>query len=331
MKTLLIDSSALCYRAVYAVGNLEHDGLETGVTYGFFKQLFTILKKVQADQLIFFWDSKSSKRKELLKGYKKKEDKTEIEQELWNSIYNQFHTIRDEILPAIGLVNNFMQEGYESDDLIAQYVLNKDSDEQACIVTGDDDLLQLLTDSCYIYNVNKKQNYTKEDFRKEYNIEPEQWAKVKQIAGCTSDKVPGVSGVGTKTAIKYIKGELKSTHKTYQRIIQNQDLIDFNHQLVALPFKNALDARELIKHNVFSMKRFLQLCREYGFYSFRTDKRKEEIRILFKSFTNKGVLHGKEERSYKGKTSTEEKNCKAKRISSIGKEKRKRRKSSHSD
>jgi 5'-3' exonuclease len=308
---------------VYSTGDLVHKGVDTGVTFGFLNQLFKILKKIQTDQLIFLWDSPVSFRKELLPGYKLKEPKTVYEQEVWSAIYTEFDVIQQEVLPYIGLFNNFEQRGYESDDLIAQYVLNKQN-EKVYIATGDDDLLQLLDDDCFIYNVNKKRVFTQQDFIAEFKISPKQWPIVKQIAGCTSDKVPGVAGVGIKTAIKFIKNELKSSSKAYQSIMKKQALIDFNHQLVALPFKNTIDIHNQIKQNSFSMKHFLRVCRDYGFNSFRTEKRKEEIRNLFNPINSKGESYGKKESRSRNKTQAQ-KEIRGNKISSKGKNKRKER------
>lgn len=283
MKTLLIDSNFLCHRAVHVVGNLEYRGVGTGVTFGFFNQLINVTKHVNPDKLIFFWDSRKSERKKLLPTYKdkRKKDRTEEEKLLWKAIYIQFNKLRKIVLPEIGFHNNFMQSGYESDDLIAQYCRSSNSDEQILIATSDEDMFQLLSDNCSIYKLKDNSVYGVNEFQKEKLITPDQWVLVKQIAGCTSDNIPGVPGVGEKTAIKYILGELKESSKAYQKIKESEELISFNKKLVSLPYMNTIDIREDNNVNQFSMKHFLRICRQYGFSSFRSDEKKEEIRNLF--------------------------------------------------
>lgn len=281
MKTLLIDSNFLCYRAFYSTGNLEYNGVATGITYGFLNQFFNIVKETHPDQIIFFWDSKKNKRKELLPTYKSRnDDQTEEEKEMWKKAFKQFKMLRMKILPEIGLINNFIQIGYESDDLIAKYSLSN-SNEKKYIATSDDDLLQLIDRNTHIYNLNKNMYYDEQWFIDKWKLHPHEWKEVKKIAGCSTDNVPGVPNVGEKTAAKFIRGELKSTYKTYKAIKDNAELIKFNEKLVALPFKGTTDITTQVQRNNFSMRDFLHVCREFGFNSFRRDEKKEEIRTLF--------------------------------------------------
>jgi DNA polymerase-1 len=280
MNTMIVDSNFLCYRAKLTVGNLEYNGVSTGIMFGFFKQLLKAAQEVQPDRIVFTWDSKKSKRKKLLSTYKEKrrENQTEEEKQEWEEAFKQFHQLRKEILPSIGFHCNYIQTGVESDDLIAQYVLDSE-DNIIHIVTADDDLLQLL-DNAYIYNPAKNKQMSRREFVRKKEIEPSQWAEVKQIAGCKSDNVPGVEGVGEQTAIQYLLGRLKRSSKKYQKIIDSQELIQFNERLVKLPFEDTKPLKS--KHNEFNMREFLYVCREFGLNSFRKDNVKEEIREYFK-------------------------------------------------
>jgi len=280
MKVMLVDSNYLCYKSKLTTGNLEYNGVPTGVMFGFISQLITCAKKVQPDKILFTWDSKKSERKKILPCYKekRKDNQTEEEKREWEEAFKQFKQLQKEILPRIGFNNNFIQTGYESDDLIAKYVFDNSS-EQIYIVTADDDMLQLLH-RAYIFNPAKDKILDKNHFIENYEITPPEWVSVKQIAGCSSDNIPGVQGVGEKTAIKYLKGDMKKTTKTYQRIKENRELIDFNKQLVALPFEGTKSLKE--KENEFDMREFLRFCRDYGLNHFRKDDNKEQIRQLFK-------------------------------------------------
>lgn len=284
MKTLLVDSNFLCYKAFYSTGNLEYNGVATGITYGFFNQLFKLLEEVNPDRTVFFWDSKKSKRKEIFPGYKNrtKKDQTEEEKEVWKKAFVQFKMLRLKILPQVGLVNNFLQTGFESDDLIAKYVYNKYPDEDTIITaTSDDDMLQIINDYSTIYNMNKNKYYDEQTFKDEWGIDPAMWKEVKKLAGCSTDTVPGVPGVKEKTAIKYLTGNLKESHKTYQAIANNKELIDFNEKLVVLPFEGTHDFHDQLQNNKFSMKNFLSVCRDFGFNSFRKEEKRKEIKSLF--------------------------------------------------
>lgn len=282
MKTLLIDSNYLCYRAFYSVGNLSYNGIPTGITYGFLNQFFNIVKEISPDQIVFFWDSRKNKRKEILPSYKERNDnKTEEEKKLWNTAFKQFKKIRMNVLPKIGFYNNFLQIGYESDDTIAQYVYCAGGDENIVVATSDDDMLQIINQNCTIYNLNKNKYYDEQAVIDAWRVRPNEWGIVKCIAGCSTDNVPGVPGVKEKTAIKYLKGELKQTHKAYQEIESRRDLIKFNEQLVMLPFKGTHDFHNDLKENEFSIKNFLHVCRDYGFNSFRKSEKRSKIKSLF--------------------------------------------------
>lgn len=277
MKIMLVDSNFLAYKAKITTGNLQYNGVATGIMFGFINQLLTAAKKVQPDKIVFTWDSKKSKRKEILSCYKEKrrENQTEEEKQGWEEAFEQFNQLRKEILPRIGFNNNFLQSGYEADDLIARYVFDSSSKDKVFICTADDDMLQLLH-MASIFNPAKNAFITHGGFYDEYGINPPNWAYVKMIAGCKSDNVPGIDGIGEKTAIKFIKGDLKKSSKNYKKIKDNKETINFNKQLVALPFKGteSLD----VKSNNFDMREFLRFCREFGLSSFRKDDNKEQIR-----------------------------------------------------
>ena len=91
----------------------------------------------------------------------------------------------------------------------------------------------ILTDTVSMYKSKKKKLYTKQNFINEFDIEPKQWVKVKQIAGCKSDTVDDISGIGEKRAIQYLKNELNEKTKGYQNIQEGQDVIDRNEDLVS--------------------------------------------------------------------------------------------------
>jgi DNA polymerase-1 len=279
-KTTLIDSNYICYRAKFATGHLQYGNVRTGILFGFFNQLITAAEKTQPDQIVFFWDSKKSKRREIFPDYKikRRQERTELEEQEWKTAYAQFNQLRKKILPDLGFNNQFLQSGYESDDLIAQYVFDYGNKEDICVVTGDDDLLQLL-EYCIIYNPAKESFVDTKKFTEIYGISPSQWSEVKKIAGCNSDCVPGVQGVAEKTAIKYLTGDLKTTTKKYQDIVNNGEVIERNHKLVVLPFEGTQNV--IPTADDFNMANFLRFCRRFGLNSFRQEEKQEKIKQLF--------------------------------------------------
>jgi len=285
-RVVLIDSNYLCYRGLYSTNSLRYYGIRTGIIFSFFNQLIKIAEVVRPDNFLFFWDSKSSKRKKILPIYKenrRKKQLSEVELEERRVAFIQFSQLRKKILPEIGFHNNIIQKGYESDDTIARYVLDNNTREDLVIATADDDMLQLLG-SCKIFNLHRNKYYTAEQFRRDYGIEPKLWIKVKMIAGCTSDNVPGVPGVGEKTALKYLTGGLKKSTKAYRNIVASPEVAEFNHKLVALPFPGT--KRVIASDNQFHMLAFLRMCRRFGMNSFR----REDKKVLIKQFFSKGGI-----------------------------------------
>jgi len=131
------------------------------------------------------------------------------------------------------------------------------------IASSDDDLLQLLSPYTSIYNLGRKERYTEQKFIQDYGIQPQEWVEVKKIAGCSGDNVPGVPGVGEKTAIRYLRGELNPDTKAYQKIEQGRKIIERNEDLVSLPFPGTKG--RLILPNVFDVGSLKSVCRQFGF------------------------------------------------------------------
>mgnify|MGYP000255785039 CR=1 FL=1 len=271
MDCLVVDCNFLAHRAKHTTSIMSYNGRYTGVIYGFLNQLHKIADLFQPDQYVLAWDSKFSVRKETFPDYKKKPHKelSEEEKELEAESFRQFDMLRP-ITHNMGFTNNFVQKGIEADDIIADVVMNNDG-YNFIVVTADEDLFQLL-DYCDIYKPTKEVTLTAEDFREEYGIEPHQWSEVKKIGGCTADKIPGVPGVGEKTAIKFLKNELGEHTKAYESIMNNDALLERNKILVELPHPKTQSV-ELSPNFTFNYHQFLKICRHFGFMSFRRNIR----------------------------------------------------------
>lgn len=265
---LLLDCSYLCHVAKHSMGELSWEDKRVGIIFGFLRQLLTLAKYFGTNDFIFAWDSKESKRKILFPQYKSNRhaEKTAAEEELDAIAYAQFTELREKVIPYLEMKNNFRVRGYEADDIIAQ-ITRKHIASQFMIVSSDSDLYQLLEpDRVSIYSIKKKETFTHDDFVSEYGIYPSAWSMVKAIAGCVSDGVPGVAGVGEKTAIKYLNGDLKDTTTAYAKIRDFPDLYR-NRMLVTLPYPD-MPLLKISKQGKLPLDHFLNVCVDYGFESF---------------------------------------------------------------
>jgi DNA polymerase I len=279
VTTLLIDSNAVCHRARHAMrgSNLSIDEMRTEVIFGFMNQIYTLAQFFHTNQFIFVWDSRESLRRKICPSYKKKlKEKTQEDIDFDNLTLPQFDRIRCEVLPALGFANIFMKDGYESDDIIAVLVFRY---PRLTIVSRDNDLYQLLL-YADMYDPQTKTLMTKHTFFNKFGIGPGKWAMVKAIGGCVSDNVKGVQGVGEKTAIKYLKGQLKEGNKTFIAIEKSKELIDFNRRLVKLPFNNMSWKLEL-KEDSLSARKFLEVFGKLGFRTFISEREFPEWERLF--------------------------------------------------
>jgi len=286
-KAIIIDCNGLCHREYHSLRNigLNYSGLKTDIIFGFFRELKYFVKTMHCNKFIFAWDSVRNFRINKYPEYKlkrrtQKEEKSDEEKELERIIFDQFDELRIDILPFLGFQNIFIQTGMEADDIIASVVMNNYEDYNLTVVSGDEDLLQLL-DYCKIYRPIKKEYVSRETFINKYGIEPIDWVKVKAIAGCVSDEVKGIDGVGEKTAIRYLLGELPNTHKTYQKIIsqEGQEIYNRNLPIVKLPFEGT--HRFIIANDRLNIYSFRKVFEKYGFFSFLKD---EDFNFWCKSF-----------------------------------------------
>ncbi len=279
MKTLVIDSNCIAHLAKHSKKSLTYGEMETGIIFGFLEQIKILANKFNTNKFIFCWDSKKSKRKELYPDYKRHrhKEKTEIEQIEDNIAFKQFYDLRTSILPKLGFKNICIQTGYEADDLIASIV--KKNKEDYIVVTNDDDLLQLL-DHCDIYNPKTKKLESIATFSEEYGITPNMWSSIKSIAGCTSDNVKGVEGVGIVKAIAYVTKKLNKG-KIYDRIINEGPIISKrNAPLVHLPMAGTIIITP-VENEVFNVLDFIDVFEKYGLRSFLKQETLKQWRKLF--------------------------------------------------
>jgi len=274
IKTLIIDCHAICHAAKHTMGDLSYEEQKVGIIFGFMKQMLSLSKAFDTNQFIFAWDSKRSKRRDIYPEYKNRKPRPQEEIEFEKFAFKQFIELRTKTLQKFGFKNSFIQTGLEADDIIA--AITKNYKQEFVIISGDGDLYQLLDTHVDMYSPKKKgKAYTLNQFKAEYGITPEQWVTVKQVAGCRSDTVAGIVGVGEKRAIQYIKGTLKHKTKGYQNIIVGKDIIKRNEILVKLPFPGT-KIPVLKKDGPFYLANFYELTDKYGFRSMQQINQMEE-------------------------------------------------------
>ncbi len=238
-RWLVLDVSNLAYMAMYAFGDLSYEGAGTGAAYGIFRNLLDLTDLYSTKSVAFCFDRGHDVRKKIYQKYKESRRKPhddEEKREAHNAVTRQLYRLRTAYLPIMGFRNLLWRDGYEADDVMASVCHNMPKGDEAVVVSTDEDLFQLLSPRVIIWNPRKKKPVTEKSFQASYGIDPMQWPLVKAIAGCSSDDVQGVKGVGEKTAIKYITGGLKPTTKAFGAIVASTKKIERNLKLVTLPF-----------------------------------------------------------------------------------------------
>jgi len=266
-KTLLIDSPYIAFRSMIALKGLSFDDQDTGVIFGFLREIQKLAKLFDYPKFIFAWDSevKPSYRQEFYPDYKKK--KGELDPEMANLLEigkPQFRELRKDILPIIGFKNQVLQPRLEADDMIAQLVYQYPNWNPVVIVSSDNDLYPLISDQTSIFDIKSKTSITYNAFISRWEIPPEKWNAVKVLAGCDADNIPGIPGIGIKTAIKYLMRELPNGRKL-QSIINDTTIVPRNRILIQLPHVETKPIG-LVEDNL-SEKDFVNICLDFGMRS----------------------------------------------------------------
>lgn len=215
-KILLIDGSSLIFRAFYAIRNLTtKDGVFVNGVYGFLNMYYKALELINPTHIFVAFDkgSKTFRHNEFA-DYKGTRDNAP------NEITYQFGILKD-LLSSMN-VNYLELEEYEADDIIGTIAkLAQKEGFEVDIFTGDRDYLQLVDDNILVYLTKKGISEIKlmntESILEEYDLSPKQLIDVKALQGDSSDNIPGVKGVGEKTALKLIQ-EYGNLENLYENI-----------------------------------------------------------------------------------------------------------------
>ena len=218
-KIILLDGNSLSYRAFYAMPALQNkSGLYTNSVYGFTLMLERMLEDIKPKYaLVAFDKGKQTFRHKTYQDYKCTRDKTPSE------LVEQFGYVR-ELLDSYGIKYEEHFD-YEADDIIGSYAkLAEKAGLEVIIISGDKDLTQLASDNITIYytrrGVTEVDHYTPEFINEKYGLSPKQIIDMKGLMGDKSDNIPGIAGIGEKTAIK-----LLAEYKTVENVLDNIDNI----------------------------------------------------------------------------------------------------------
>ena len=277
-KWLLIDANYLCHRAHHSVGPLSHNGTPTGVTFGVLSSLLNYQERFEAPNAVFCFDLGESIRKRDYPQYKANrgknplpEDPDEAAEELLRrcNFRWEVHNLREVILPRIGY-QVLAEPHFEADDMIAVAArwIDRNTCDDAVIISADHDLLQLLSPQVTMYSPARNKVHTIQSFRREYDIPAKDWWLVKAMAGCSSDNVAGIRGVGEKTALKYIKKQIKPGSARARKIeVEFDGVCRRNSPLVKLPHTKTPKCEPI--PSAPNRSEWEQLCKELGFQSLK--------------------------------------------------------------
>ena len=241
-KTLyLIDGTAYIYRAYHAIRGLTNSkGLPTNAAFGFTRILIKLLEDRSPEYVAMLFDAKGPTfRHKIYKDYKA--NRPPMPEDLSVQIPHIKEITKGFNMPVMEM------QGFEADDLIG--ALGRMAEEAGffiVMVTGDKDFVQLVTDKAVIWDPMKEKTIDIKAVRESFGVEPGQMIDVMGLSGDTSDNIPGVPGIGPKTALTLIKtfGSMEQLYEQLDKITkkkQHQNLVQYKEQ--------AFLSKELVKIN----------------------------------------------------------------------------------
>lgn len=266
------------------MGGLSHGREKTGIIYGVLEQLRFICthRKVSSSRLMIFRDSKRSVRKSMLPAYKGKRSERAGDIERRVMMAEQLDMLVTHVFQKIG-IPCFVQDGLESDDLIAkacEQILRRK--ECAVIITADSDLWQCVRGEqvCW-FNPQRDMWIDEPGFIVRMGFAPSEWPMVKAIGGCRTDNVPGVAGIGERTAIEFVKCKHPAKfvfdnrlRRQFGKIRDSEAIINQMLKLVKLP--HPMTTELIIKEPEYSLSAFCEMCKQFGIASYQEPERKRE-------------------------------------------------------
>lgn len=305
-KIILVDGNNLLFRSYYATaynGNFMKNskGFPTNALFGFTNMINKIVLEEKPVYMIVAFDKGKTFRHNEYSEYKGGRIETPDELKL------QF-PVAKELLEAMG-IKYYEIDNYEADDIIGTFAeyCNKDERYEGLIISSDKDLLQLISDDVEMKLLKQKDyiRYNKTSFIEEYGITPDKIVDLKALMGDSSDNIPGVKGIGEKTALKLLR-EYKSLDGIYENLdkqtnsIKNKLETDkenayLSHHLATIIKDVPVEINlEDIKYRNKDHKKLDELYENLEFYSFLKKEQKEKVvdeKIEYKEINNLNELN----------------------------------------
>jgi len=284
---MLIDGNSLLYRAFFALPLLHtRDGIYTNGVYGFLTMINRVLAEQQPTHVLVAFDKeRASFRNEVYADYKANRSAAPDE------LSGQFALLR-EVLEALNL-DYIELQGYEADDIIGTLSrMAEESDIDTIILTGDRDSLQLVSDKVTVLltkkGITEMEIYDPAKVKERWGVEPEQLVEVKGLMGDSSDNIPGVPGVGEKTAIKLIR-EFGSLENLYDH-------------LESVPGKKVVESLSQHREQAFMSRELGRIVRDIDMECDLADYRRKDpdlktVRELFRKLEFNSLLQAMEEKA----------------------------------
>ncbi|NEZ45652.1 DNA polymerase I [Clostridium niameyense] len=304
-RLLILDSNSLLNRAFYALPDfMTAEGIHTNAVYGFMTMLLKMKEEIKPNYIVATFDRKAPTfRHNAYKDYKAGRKKMPDE------LAEQFPIVK-ELLTYLA-INIFEIDGFEADDLIGTLsVFAESKGIDVYVVTGDKDALQLATDNVHVVitkkGITEKEIYDKNRMIEEFGVTPKEFIDVKGLMGDSSDNIPGVPGIGEKTAFKLIK-----EYKSIENVLENIESLRGKKLK-----ENLIEYRE---QAIFSKKLATIMCNVPIDINLEDIKSKEEydvdkIREMFVKLQFKSLM---DKIPYGNKNIKEEENIEFKNINSI--------------
>ena len=279
-KIILVDGNNLLFRSYYATaynGNFMNNskGFPTNALFGFVNMINKIVAEENPVYMLVAFDKGKTFRHEKYTEYKGGRGETPDE------LKKQF-PIAKELLTAMG-IKYYEIDNYEADDIIGTFshMCDNDPNYQGLIISSDKDLLQLISDEVEMKLLKSKDyiRYNKDSFKEEWGIDPIKVVDLKALMGDTSDNIPGVKGIGEKTALKLLQ-----TYSTLDGIYENIDNISgklqeklitdkenayMSYDLATIYTKVPLEINlEDIKYKECDKEKLISIYEDLEFYSF---------------------------------------------------------------
>lgn len=275
-KICLIDGSGYIFRAFYGLPAMTApDGTPVNAVYGFTNMIMKLTSKINCDYNLVLFDAKRQNfRNDIFPAYKA--NRAEPPEDL----IPQFSIIRQTV--DVLSLNQLEIEGYEADDLIATYTAQAlASGMEVVIVSADKDLMQLIRDGVTYYDPMKDKFITPEIAKEKFGVYPDKIPDVQALSGDSTDNIPGVPGIGPKTAAELVNefGSLEQVlahaseikqNKRRETILNNIENAKISLQLVTL--KADVPVEHNIKHYSFHCPKIASIENFVSKYAFNSLK-----------------------------------------------------------